>query len=55
MIKLPKRLLTIYLHPEVVAAGGLPAGLDSTPPEYQNRKLAGKLASLFDIVKGFQP
>jgi hypothetical protein len=54
MIKLPKRLLTIYLHPEVVAAGGSLASILPSP-EYQNRKLAGKLASLFDIVKGFQP
>jgi hypothetical protein len=54
MIKLPKRLLTIYLHPEVVAAGGSLASI-LPAPEYQNRKLAGKLASLFDIVKGFQP
>jgi hypothetical protein len=42
MIKLPKGLLTIFLHPEV---DGSPAGLDSAPPEYQNRKLAAKLRS----------
>jgi len=42
MIKQPKGLLTIFLHPKV---DGSPAGLDSTTAEYQNRKLAAKLRS----------
>jgi hypothetical protein len=55
MIKLPDGLLTLFLQPEVAEAGRQPfrQPLDSTRPEYQNRKLAAKLAPLCDIMKGF--
>jgi hypothetical protein len=54
MIKLPEGLLAPFLQPEVAeAAARACPPLGSTPPEYQNRKLAAKLAPLCDIVKGF--
>jgi hypothetical protein len=51
MIKLPDGLLTLFLQPDVVEAV---CRFGSTPPEYQNRMLAAKLAPLCDIVKGFR-